>query len=127
VHQLTSSQWPRISGIDTVSGVEPPFRVTRQTRALLEQMLQNPGADYYGFEISKATGLRPSTLYPTFARLERAGWLESRWERIDPDLTRRPPRRYYRLTGHGVSEARSALSDGAEGEQLPGTLGTQTT
>ncbi|MFW2380219.1 MAG: helix-turn-helix transcriptional regulator [Acidimicrobiales bacterium] len=104
--------------------MEPPVRVTQQTRALLEQMLRDPGADYYGFEISKATGLRPSTLYPTFARLERAGWLESRWERIDPDCTRRPPRRYYRLTKNGVSEAQNALSGGAEGEQRPGILGT---
>lgn len=88
----------------------PPFRVTRQTRLLLAEFLSNPTGDHYGFEISKATGLKPSTLYPTFARLENAGWIEGTWERIDPDKTRRPARRYYRLTPRGHFEANNIFA-----------------
>lgn len=94
----------------TIDGM-PPFRVTRQTRLLLAEFLANPSGDHYGFEISKATGLKPSTLYPTFARLESAGWIEGTWEMIDPDKTRRPARRYYRLTPRGHIEAANIFND----------------
>lgn len=48
------------------------------------------------------------TLYKALSRLEREGYLASRWE--DPDLAAaeaRPRRRFYRLTLHGEA----ALSD----------------
>ena len=86
-----------------------PFRLTSQTRRLLTHLLGDASSDHYGFEILKATGLKPGTLYPTFARLEDAGWIEGRWEHIDVETTNRPARRYYRLTAHGLVEAAAAL------------------
>ncbi len=57
------------------------------------------------------------TLYKALERLERAGYLSSRWE--DPQLAadeRRPRRRFYRVTLSGeaaLAEARSAEHDAA--------------
>jgi PadR family transcriptional regulator PadR len=57
------------------------------------------------------------TLYKALGRLEREGFLASRWE--DPNLAAadgRPRRRFYRLTLEGESalgEARAAVRDAA--------------
>ena len=108
----------------TIGPVPPPFRITRQTRLLLAEFLADPAGDHYGFEISKATGLKPSTLYPTFARLEDAGWIEGTWETIDPDKTRRPARRYYRLTSTGLSGASAVLADARPGSDVTNVIGS---
>ena len=73
-------------------------------------MLANPGREMYGLEIGDAAGLPSGTVHPMLARLEGLGWLDSRWEDIDPTAARRPARRYYRLTAHGVEAARDALA-----------------
>jgi PadR family transcriptional regulator, regulatory protein PadR len=44
------------------------------------------------------------------ARFEGLGWLESRWEDIEPAEEGRPRRRYYRLTENGAERARIALA-----------------
>lgn len=84
-----------------------PFRMTLQTRQLISHLLKNSEGDHYGFEILKATGLKPGTLYPTLARFEEAGWITGTWERIDPETARRPARRYYRLTPDGIAAGAS--------------------
>lgn len=96
--------------------------MTTQTRQLLSQMLNEPEGDHYGFEILKATGLKPGTLYPMLARLEDAGWIEGRWERIDPETARRPPRRYYRLTSLGVTSAIEVQQGAAASIDLTGSV-----
>ena len=109
----------------TLRTMATPFRLTSQTRLLLTHLLGDVNSDHYGFEILKATGLKPGTLYPTFARLEEAGWIEGRWEHIDVETTNRPARRYYRLTAHGSTEAAAALERHAEKAalQAPTVLG----
>ena len=62
----------------------------------------------YGYEIvSKVTdrtngglGITDGTLYPVLYRLERAGWVDVRWE----TPARGVPRKYYRLTPAGREE-----------------------
>jgi PadR family transcriptional regulator, regulatory protein PadR len=61
-------------------------------------------------EIGAAAGLPSGTVHPILARLERVGWLEPRWEEIDPRAEGRPARRYHRLTPDGMELARSALA-----------------
>ncbi|WP_241251211.1 PadR family transcriptional regulator [Candidatus Protofrankia californiensis] len=73
-------------------------------------MLENPSADYYGFALAEASGFPSGTIYPILARLEAAGWLSSYWEEDDPVKLERPRRRMYRLTGHGATAARDALT-----------------
>jgi DNA-binding PadR family transcriptional regulator len=79
--------------------------MTMATRLILEVLMSDLGAEWYGSQIGTAAGLPGGTVYPILARLERVGWLESRWEDIDPSREGRPARRYYRLTESGAAEA----------------------
>ncbi|WP_035753155.1 PadR family transcriptional regulator [Parafrankia discariae] len=85
-------------------------RITLPTAAVLRLMLDNPTADYYGFDLAKASGFPSGTIYPILARLEVAGWLASYWEEGEPAELERPRRRMYRLTGHGATAARDAVA-----------------
>lgn len=91
----------------------PPFRLTPQTRQVVSHMLSAIDGDHYGFEILKATGLKPGTVYPTLARFEEAGWIEGRWEHIDPETARRPARRYYRVTAEGTVAMHAVMAEHA--------------
>jgi PadR family transcriptional regulator PadR len=75
----------------------------------IRAMLAEPTREMYGLEICKAAELPSGTLHPILARLERCGWLESRWEDIEPTEEGRPRRRYYRLSPYGAERARAAL------------------
>jgi PadR family transcriptional regulator PadR len=83
--------------------------MTTQMLALLAVLLGEPTAEWYGFDLLDRTELKSGTLYPLLARLEQAGWLESRWETIDPRAEGRPRRRLYVLTAIGETSARSEL------------------
>ena len=85
-------------------------RMTIPTQLVLEVLLTDLAGERYGGEIGEQAGLRSGTVHPILARLEGVGWLQSRWETIDPRTEGRPPRRYYRLTAEGVQAARSALA-----------------
>jgi DNA-binding PadR family transcriptional regulator len=50
------------------------------------------------------------TVYPILMRLERAAWLESEWEEIDPRQAGRPRKRLYRLRALGYNKAQEALA-----------------
>ena len=73
----------------------------------------------YGFDIMDASGLASGTVYPILRRLEEAGMLRSRWEpAADAQDERRPPRRYYQITGAGSRALRDAT------DRFPGLTGT---
>jgi PadR family transcriptional regulator, regulatory protein PadR len=86
-------------------------RITTQVLSVLSAMLGDPDADWYGFDLCKKSGLKPGTIYPILDRLLKVGWLERRWEDIDPSTEGRPKRRLYRLTGVGASSARMAIDE----------------
>src|SRR3954449_1232735 len=88
-----------------------PPRMTTQTLSVLSTMLGEPESDWYGLDLSKRSGLKPGTIYPILDRLLKAGWLERRWEDVDPVAEGRPRRRLYRLTGLGAPAARRALDE----------------
>jgi len=85
-------------------------RMTIPTQLVLRGLLADPSKEQYGVEIGHAAGLPSGTVHPILARLEGVGWLESRWEEIDPRAEGRPARRYYRLTPDGLELARAALA-----------------
>ncbi|WP_250037488.1 PadR family transcriptional regulator [Paractinoplanes maris] len=85
-------------------------RITASVLKVLAGLLAEPGAQRYGLELMQETGLPSGTLYPILARLERAGWVESRWEQIDPAAEGRPSRRYYVLTADGAVAARREVA-----------------
>lgn len=84
--------------------------MTITTQLVLQLLLADPERELYGFEIGQEAGLPSGTVHPILARLEALGWVSSRWEDVDPSEAGRPARRYYRLTGDGVSAARAALA-----------------
>jgi DNA-binding PadR family transcriptional regulator len=85
-------------------------RVTLPLQLVLHVLLEDWEQERYGLEIGAAAGLASGTVHPLLARLERFGWVTSRWEDIDPAAAGRPARRYYRLTPTGAAEAREALA-----------------
>lgn len=63
----------------------------------------------YGLDIVATTGLASGTVYPTLARLKKAGLVSGRWEdQRQAEREGRPRRRYYGLTDEGAE----ALAEG---------------
>lgn len=85
------------------------IRISPQTLALLEALLQQSASWHHGYALSQQTGLASGTLYPILMRLEKLRWLETSWEK--PGNTGRPPRHLYRLTSDGRAWAREELED----------------
>ncbi len=81
-------------------------QITSQTLRVLETIVS--AGELSGADIMRATGLFSGTLYPMLLRLERAGWLTSRWEEEIPQTLGRPRRRFYEVTGEGAKQARAA-------------------
>ncbi|MDQ3765448.1 MAG: PadR family transcriptional regulator [Actinomycetota bacterium] len=84
--------------------------MTLPTQLVLRAMLFEPTQEMYGLQICQAAELPSGTIHPILARLEGYGWIESRWEDIDPAKEGRPRRRYYRLSPDGAERARNALA-----------------
>ena len=85
-------------------------RMTLPTQLVLRALLAEPTREMYGLEIGGAAELPSGTVHPILARLEGCGWVESRWEEVDPKREGRPRRRYYRLTPDGAELALTALA-----------------
>jgi len=86
------------------------LRMTTSVLKVLAALLADATAERYGLQLMQTTGLPSGTLYPILVRLQRAGWVESRWEQADPIVEGRPNRRYYRLTAEGAAEARREVA-----------------
>jgi PadR family transcriptional regulator PadR len=85
-------------------------RMTLQTQIILELFLHDPERELYGLQICEEAGLATGTIHPILARLERVGWLKSRWEQIDPRVEGRRPRRYYEINPNSIAKIQAALA-----------------
>jgi len=85
-------------------------RMTTSVLKVVAALLVDPALERYGLELMQDTRLPSGTLYPILVRLERAGWVQSRWEDADPVAEGRPNRRYYRLTTEGTVAARAEVA-----------------
>lgn len=86
------------------------LRMSMQTLVVLQTFLGDVAGELSGADISKCKPIASGTLYPILLRLESAGWLNSKWEKVDPSEVRRPRRRLYRLTGEGQRRATQVLN-----------------
>jgi DNA-binding PadR family transcriptional regulator len=128
--------------ISSYSGImrRKPGSIVSLERDILEAAvtLRERGlAEAHGFLLAKTIGdgsdakrlTAYGTLYKALDRLERAGYLESRWE--EPDYAAeaaRPRRRFYRITGMGeraLADARAADPVAAARRAVP--AGSQVT
>jgi PadR family transcriptional regulator, regulatory protein PadR len=65
----------------------------------------------HGFDIIEVSGLQSGTVYPVLRRLEDAGLLKSKWERVErARAEQRPPRRIYQITGSGAEVLAEAVA-----------------
>lgn len=90
-------------------------RLSFQTLKVLEAFLENPTDDISGADVQRRGHLSSGTLYPILLRLESAGWLVSRWEKVDPARVGRPRRRLYRMTPTGLKRASEAFATFSRG------------
>jgi len=84
--------------------------MTLPTQLVLLVLLDEPDRERYGLELSELAGLATGTIHPILARLEKVGWLHSRWEEVDPKEQGRPRRRYYRLDPNSIATVKAALT-----------------
>lgn len=83
-------------------------RMSQQTVALFNALLTKPRDWRYGYDLSRETSLKSGTLYPILMRLNKRGWLETRW--TEPETPGRPPRHMYRLTVGGLRGVREFMA-----------------
>ncbi|MFG3231698.1 PadR family transcriptional regulator [Streptomyces antibioticus] len=86
----------------------------RKTHALIQVILalmEDPEGRHWGYELSKQSGVRSGVLYPMLRRMLEDGWLEDGWEDPSEISDKRPPRRYYKLSGEGQAAVAAILSD----------------
>jgi len=92
-----------------MSGVE---RVTPQMLRLLQVLVNDPDAEWWGLALAETAGVRSPTVYRSLARLEAAEWVRSRSEDVQVASDEgRPRRRLYRLTPNGAREATALLAE----------------
>jgi PadR family transcriptional regulator PadR len=88
------------------------LRLSPQTLLVLDAFLVQAEEWKYGYDLSKATGLKSGTLYPILMRMAERELLETQWEAGEPG---RPPRHMYRFTPDGLRFARASVSAAASG------------
>ncbi|PZR88748.1 MAG: PadR family transcriptional regulator [Hyphomicrobiales bacterium] len=84
--------------------------MTMPTQVILSTFDSRPSERLSGADIFKCTGIGSGTIYPVLIRLEKAGWLKSEKEKIDPREVGRPARTFYRLTPQGARRFQRVLA-----------------
>lgn len=84
------------------------MRKTQATVQVALALMAGPYGRHWGYQLSKATGLRSGVLYPIIHRMHDDGWLKDGWE---PNLNGKPPRRYYEITEKGLVELGALVAE----------------
>jgi PadR family transcriptional regulator PadR len=84
------------------------MRRTNATISVIAALMEDPTGRHWGYELGKRAGVRSGVLYPILRRMYEEGWLEDGWEDVH-EVSGRPPRRYYEVTGAGAEHFRSEL------------------
>lgn len=98
------------------------LRLSPQTLLVMDAFLEQVEEWKYGYDLSRATGLKSGTLYPILMRMAERNLLETQWEPGDPG---RPPRHMYRFTPDGLRFARAnaqAQTSGGLGQVALGLM-----
>jgi PadR family transcriptional regulator PadR len=91
--------------------MDSKMRRSPQTTLVLAEFLQAEREWRYGYDLSRATGLKSGTLYPILMRLAERGMLETSWETgAEVAGTGRPPRHIYKLTRDGLRYAQAEVA-----------------
>ncbi len=96
--------------------------MTLPTQLVLHLLLEEPTREWYGLQLGTEAGLPSGTIHPILARLEKAGWLISRWEDISPTEQGRPRRRYYQINPSSLAAVQAAVRRADTGRRARGLL-----
>jgi PadR family transcriptional regulator, regulatory protein PadR len=89
-----------------------------QSVRVLRAMLRDPEKEFYGTKLAEKADVPVGSIYGILREATQQGWLAARWEDDDPDATRsRPPRKLYRFTTEGITEAADAVNLAIEGAE----------
>jgi PadR family transcriptional regulator PadR len=98
----------------------------RRTNALIQvviALLDDPTGRHWGYELSKQARVRSGVMYPILHRMLDDGLLADGWEDPNELNGKRPPRRYYELTGEGVQTLQAVLDEARADERFGYLLG----
>ena len=89
-----------------------PGKVTLPMLRVLDLLLSEPTrGDWFALQVCRETRLGSGTVVQILFRLDRWGWVESRWESFDEAReSHRPRRKFYRMTATGAREATALLA-----------------
>jgi PadR family transcriptional regulator PadR len=73
-------------------------------------LMADPKAKHWGYQLSKASGVRSGVLYPILGRMLEEGILADGWEEL-ATADKRPPRRYYEITTEGLLQLGAVLHE----------------
>lgn len=79
--------------------VQDGIKDTRRNRRILAVLLTG-APNLSGIVICRCAGMASGTIHPALARLEGAGWVDSKWDQHGIPVGS-PRRRLYRLTPRG--------------------------
>lgn len=85
--------------------------MSAKTLKVLTILLSASDEKFSGTDIGRRTKLQSGTLYPILARLEEAGWLESRWEAENLKNLGRGRKHFRRITNLGVWNAKRVIEN----------------
>jgi PadR family transcriptional regulator, regulatory protein PadR len=74
-------------------------------------LMDDPTGRHWGYDLAKRSGVRSGVLYPILSRMLDEGWLDDGWEDRAQIKEKRPPRRYYELTGDGAAALEVILNE----------------
>jgi DNA-binding PadR family transcriptional regulator len=87
------------------------IRPSAATLKVLSAFLEELPKPLAGSDIFRKKGVMSGSLYPILSRLEKAGWVSSEWEQLDPREEGRPRKRLYHLTALGERCAHDAFRE----------------
>lgn len=91
------------------------MRTTHTLVQVAMALLDGSEARHWGYEMSKASGVRSGAIYPILARMIDQGWIVSgREDLAESSLHGRPPRRYFEVTKQGEREMTALLTAALE-------------
>src|SRR5690349_5455447 len=87
-----------------------PERITAPFLDVVQAFLDAGDDELHGWAIISTTGRAGPTVYKILERLTDMGWVTARWDdrAAEPN---KPRRRYYRLTGEGVTHAQALVTE----------------
>lgn len=88
----------------------PLTRITPATVDVLQCLLSE--TPVWGLQVIKLTQRPAGSVYPILERLERFGWVDSKWE--DDPARSGPRRRWYSITTDGAISAREVVRSVAQ-------------